>query len=287
MQKDSKFLIFSSFWLKLFAIITMTLDHTGVVLEMFFSEYPIVGNIVPILRIIGRIALPLYCFMIVEGVLHTRNFKRYILSLSIVGGSVLIGHIFLVHVMKGSMGQGNIFLDLALGALAIYFLNHKKAYLKPIALLPIGYALFSHLTYGAFPELIKYPEYLKTQYGFYGMALILGFYIAHLLTKLYYNYLGKNVGLTYKDFNYRLVNNALNVLMLTVVTISLHVITQYGIYCYLDTYLQNYALISGALLLLYNGKRGYNSNWFKYGCYIYYPAHLLILYGLGYLIAII
>ena len=44
---------------------------------------------------------------------------------------------------------------------------------------------------------------------------------------------------------------------------------------------QNFALISGAFILLYNGKRGYNAKWFQYGCYLYYPIHLLIIFGIG------
>ena len=40
------------------------------------------------------------------------------------------------------------------------------------------------------------------------------------------------------------------------------------------------AMASGAFILLYNGKRGYNKKWFQYGSYIYYPLHLVIIYGI-------
>lgn len=288
MKKQFKFPFLPGFILKIAAIFTMTIDHIGVVMGIFFSEYDIVTNLYPIFRIIGRFALPLFCFMIVEGVLHTRSFKKYILSLGIIGGSVLIGHIFLVHVMNESMGQGNIFLDLILGAVAIKCLNDKRPYIKPIALLPIAYCVFSH-----FMNLNNvYPEYLLTQYGFYGMALILGFYAAYLLTRLYYNVAFNSAGLKADDFKdtaqYRIVNNLLAILILVIITFGYHFINYFNIIPFtLDTALQNYAVLSGALLLLYNGKRGYNSNWFKYGCYIYYPAHLLIIYGIAYLIFMI
>jgi len=49
------------------AMLTMLVDHLGFT---FFSEFPI-------LRSIGRIAFPLYCFFIVLGMERTRNRKRY------------------------------------------------------------------------------------------------------------------------------------------------------------------------------------------------------------------
>jgi hypothetical protein len=292
MKNHYKFQIFSSFWLKLFAILAMTIDHLGVVMDMFLDHSKSIVLIISIFRIIGRFALPLFCFMIVEGVLHTRSFKRYIIALLSVGALVFGGHIFLVEVMNGNMGQGNIFFDLALGAIAIKCLDSKKVQIKFLSLLPIGYCLFSHLTYGIIPELGNFPEYFQTQYGFYGMALILGFYTAHHLTKIYYDSVYSKNGFTAEELKdtpqYKLTENLFKTLSLVIVTMLLYVITIYGkLYIKLDVSIQTWAILSGALLLLYNGNRGYNSNWFKYGCYIYYPAHLLILYGLFYLIAYI
>ena len=55
--------------LKLLAMVTMTLDHIGVHLfpQCLF------------LRIIGRLAMPIYAYMIAEGCAHTRNRKQYLL----------------------------------------------------------------------------------------------------------------------------------------------------------------------------------------------------------------
>lgn len=55
--------------LKLIAAFTMLLDHAGALL---FPE-------VMILRVIGRLAYPLFAFMIAEGCRHTRNKLRYFL----------------------------------------------------------------------------------------------------------------------------------------------------------------------------------------------------------------
>ena len=53
--------------LKILAAIFMTIDHIGV---MLFPR-------MLILRIIGRLALPVFAFMIAEGCKYTRNKKKY------------------------------------------------------------------------------------------------------------------------------------------------------------------------------------------------------------------
>lgn len=53
--------------LKWLAMLTMITDHTGAVL---FPQYRV-------LRIIGRMAFPIYCFLLVQGYLHTRNIWKY------------------------------------------------------------------------------------------------------------------------------------------------------------------------------------------------------------------
>lgn len=65
----------SSNALKLIAALTMLIDHIGVIL---------LPN-VPILRVIGRIAFPIYAFMIAEGCAYTKNKLRYFLSVFLLG----------------------------------------------------------------------------------------------------------------------------------------------------------------------------------------------------------
>ena len=60
----------NSFWIRIIALATMTFDHIGV----FFG----VDALYPF-RLIGRIALPLFIFLSVEGALKTSNKKKYIL----------------------------------------------------------------------------------------------------------------------------------------------------------------------------------------------------------------
>lgn len=60
--------------LKIIAMATMTVDHIGMILLPRFL----------ILRMIGRIAFPIYAFMIAEGCRHTKSLPKYMLSLGIL-----------------------------------------------------------------------------------------------------------------------------------------------------------------------------------------------------------
>lgn len=63
---------FTANQLKVLAMISMTLDHIGLMLLPRWT----------ILRILGRLAMPIYAYMIAEGCRHTRDRKRYFLRIA-------------------------------------------------------------------------------------------------------------------------------------------------------------------------------------------------------------
>ena len=81
--------------LKIIAIITMFIDHIGAAIlehSMIFNyisqqnenAYITLRTTDLILRLIGRIAFPIFCFLLVEGFFHTRDVKKYALRYSVL-----------------------------------------------------------------------------------------------------------------------------------------------------------------------------------------------------------
>ena len=64
----------SGYWLKLIAVISMLIDHTSAVI---LEQIPGLEAPAFFMRIIGRLAFPIYCFLLVEGFYHTRSRAKY------------------------------------------------------------------------------------------------------------------------------------------------------------------------------------------------------------------
>lgn len=288
-QKNWK--ICSSFALKIIAFLTMTIDHIGVMA----STYYISGTWVDIFRIIGRLAMPLFCFMIVEGVIHTKSFKKYVLRLGILAALISTSILLLVVIPQLGFSSvrdfGNIFIDLLMGAIAVYCLRLDK-WKKLYALLPTAFMVTSfavakyEVTTGTMVH--WFPFFIRGQYHLLSFSLIIFFYLSYLIKDLFFKWHTSQIGLesdTFvgSDFERNTVN-ILSALFLISITLLFHFCSNYLMTEYMDV--QIYALFAGAFILLYNGKRGYNKKWFEYGGYAYYPVHILIIALVFYLITL-
>lgn len=78
-----KMKILSGSTLKLIATLSMLLDHIGAFIVVFFESSNYLNILYCVLRSIGRIAFPIYCFLITEGFIHTSNRKKYGVNLVI------------------------------------------------------------------------------------------------------------------------------------------------------------------------------------------------------------
>jgi hypothetical protein len=125
--------------LKWIAIISMTIDHVGAVLYPEFTP----------LRIIGRLAFPLFAYLLILGLESTRNMRNYFIRLFLF--SFISQVPFTLALGFELFGYFNIFFTLSSGLLFIYFFKKNS----PIALVPV---LFSFI--------------LPFDYGIYGIAMI-------------------------------------------------------------------------------------------------------------------
>lgn len=126
-------------FLKWIAIITMTIDHIGAVL------YPELR----VLRFVGRIAFPLFAYLLVLGLENTRNIRNYLIRLFIFAAVSQVP--FFLALDYAPFEMLNIFFTLGLGLMFVYFFQKASIF----AFIPL---LASFL--------------INFDYGIYGLALI-------------------------------------------------------------------------------------------------------------------
>lgn len=216
--------------LKIIAMLAMLSDHVGKVLLPQYS----------ILQIIGRLAFPIFAFMIAEGCYYTRNKLRYFLTIFLLG----LGCQTVYLVAEKSLYQ-NILITFSLSIIIIFSLENYRIKREKTS----GKILFFTIL-TVFIIVIVLPVALIDQgfvidYGVCGVLLPVAiFYAPDKLRKLIFS-----AGL------------------LILLTLDL------------GGGIQWFSLFALPLLALYNQKRGkYN---IKPLFYIFYPAHLVVIYFLA------
>lgn len=136
--------------LKLIAILTMIIDHVGYVL---FPEYII-------FRIIGRVAFPIFCFLLVEGFFYTSSREKYMIRLFIFA---LISELpFDLCFFKNiNSSYQNVFFTLFIGFLLMYCCEMTKS---------------TTLKYIFFILAMVAAYLIHTDYSYAGIAMIFFFY---------------------------------------------------------------------------------------------------------------
>lgn len=142
--------------LKAIACLTMLYDHIGAVI------LPVIG-----LRIIGRIAFPIFCFLLSEGVHYTRNVKKYALRLAI--GMLLAEYPFDCLFFGGwTWAHQSVMVTLLLACLAMAAMTRaQEAWCKLLIALPFAVA----------------AELLHTDYGAVGVLMCVMFALTRTLPK--------------------------------------------------------------------------------------------------------
>lgn len=149
--------------LKWIALITMFIDHIGAgIIEKCYIHAPNMAFIDIIIRGIGRLAFPIYCFLLVEGYQYTRSRWKYCLNLFVFALISEIPFDFLFR-EELTFDYQNVYFTLLLGMLAIMVAGEieKKAWRFGIILeflVAIGFGIIA--------------EVLRTDYSSWGVFLI-------------------------------------------------------------------------------------------------------------------
>lgn len=134
-EKKYPFQILNGNALKMIAIVTMLIDHTAVVLiengilrgpfqfdfnAIRASQYLTMWwNADRVMRAVGRLAFPIFCYLIVEGFLHTRDVKKYAGRLLAFGFLSEIPFDLAIFGTWFYRSYQNVYFTLLLGLLAI------------------------------------------------------------------------------------------------------------------------------------------------------------------------
>ena len=114
--------------LKLIAIISMLADHVNkaLIYPYLESNHGFLAFISDVFDIIGRIAFPLFCFMLVEGYFKTRNRKKYLLNLLLFGVISEVPFDMFTTASFFNMNWNNVMFTLALVLVTVCIIDTLK-----------------------------------------------------------------------------------------------------------------------------------------------------------------
>ena len=250
--------------LKNTAMITMLADHFAVFLYLPLLQDagvpdPYDDPLYGVLRGVGRIAFPIYCFLISEGFCHTGDVRLYLLRLL---GAGILSEVPFSLAMSGRVfdpEDTNVYFSLFLGLLAVCLADALEKRPGDGAVNRIASVL-------CFAACCLAAVLIKCDYLMLGPMLIMSFHLTR----------------ERKDL-------LVPVFAVTLITGSA---VMYMLYCrelssspavYMKTVLEGVcaelpALLALPFIAVYNGEKGRQLP--KYFYYLFYPAHLLLLWML-------
>lgn len=238
--------ILSSNTLKIIACVLMIIDHIGFYMGGVFPHY-----INYSLRFVGRLSMPIFAFLIVEGIIHTKNINKYIFRI-LTFACITQTLMFLLGMLNTIAYSNyyvqvneylNILYSFLICIVGIKFIDSKKDIYLKLLILVVVFMLYN---------------LIDIELGIRVPILVFGFYYAKRL---------KEKLETKKNENKLLYIMALtSIIIISVIFGS-------------ENFLYDIpSILSIILIILYNDKRGNKMVWLKNAFYWVYPVHHLIIY---------
>lgn len=229
----------SSFVLKVLACIFMFIGH----IPFVFPD-----TVIPCI-LIGKLAFPIFAFLISEGYVHTHDWKKYLIRLLILAVISQLPASLLFNPSSNGLYL-NIFFTLAFGLISISFFDKIKN--KYWAIVPVI-------------VLSAISEFFGCDFGAIGVLMITCFYIfrKNKSTMTIIQVFLMMALFAQKLYNYTSLNS----------TIIRYILLQFL-----------FTVMSLIFIIFYNGKRGKDTRKIKLGFYLFYPIHLTFLCILKYIL---
>lgn len=247
MEQKKRFEV-TSFVLHILAMIFMLCDH------MWATVIP--GN--EWLTCVGRIAFPIFAFLTVEGYFHTKNMKKYVLRLLIFA---VVSELPFNLMTGGGLiypFHQNVLWTFLIGIGLIRLIEWARSQLRKVwrwLLVALG------VLFGCAVALVGMTDYMH-----FGVLTVLVFYLFR--GRRWWCYLGQLIGLA--------------VINLELMGGLVYPFELFGREWLLPQ--QAFALLALIPIWLYRGRQGLYNKTIKYIYYAFYPAHILILALLMFLI---
>ena len=221
--------------LQIIAMVTMLIDHIGMILltDRLF------------LRVIGRLAFPIFAFFVAEGCEKTRDLPRYIRRMALFAVLTEIPFDF-AHGALWLPEKQNVLWTFLIAMLCIYVL--KKIRSRQGATVGVVLSLLTVAAGFALGEL------LQAEYGGFGVLSVLVFWGCRDQTWRHSGELFGQGAIYFRTTAIHLLKTGEAVMPI-----------------------QGLAVFALPLLWLYDGEQGPHSKGIQYACYAFYPVHLLIL----------
>ena len=261
----------NAYQIKVIALIEMTIDH----LATYGSEIPIFSDYGSTLRIIGRIAAPLFLFMVTEAMRHTRNRKKYLRRLYIgavctslfsVITNVLFGNTI------GSFHHSNILFTFIYTAMLIILVEKvvmgvKEKSLNQTILCAFGIiAVFAvHFVY------LLLERYIPV--GTFGHDLLNSFLISPIRVEYTILFILMGIAMYFAPNKYW---KSAAVIVVSLICCDTRIVYALRFIPFVVTMgpPQHWMILSVPFILLYNGDKGKSQKWFFY---TYYPIHRFLI----------
>lgn len=224
--------------LRLIAMGTMLLDHA-------WATVVSGGNW---MTYAGRIAFPIFAFLTAQGYHHTRDFRKYCLRLLLFGLLTEIPFNLMISGSPVFPFHQNVMFTLLLGLLAIHQTEQLRSRPGTTKTLAAGAKLVLIFLLG----IITFPDY-----GLMGVLTVVGFHLVR--------------------------NHPWEKPLQAALMVAIHIFGYKGWTIPLaggriEFPVQGFAVFALIPIWLYNGRKGKGGKVFQYAGYLFYPAHMLLLY---------
>ena len=225
----------TGFTLKIIAIISMFLDHV---------KYAIPSTNCFATIYLGRIAFPIFAFLVSEGFVHTHSRPKYILRMLIFAIISEIPFYMFSHDIVNSPNKYNVMFTFLLALVGLWCFEYFRNYEQMPKIL--RYTIIFNC--GCIISLLAYV--FHPDYSVFGVFLVWIFYY-------------------FKEHDF-----------LKIFGFSISLIIYFALRGGIKEYGLMIATLSSLIFILnYNGKQGRK---LKYFFYLFYPVHFIVLYVINY-----